>query len=101
MPLLDGKVWASLGVAVEAFNVGGWLTHGDYAMDDDVDFLAVVENRLYLAQVRNEDARLHSKGISSAWAPASQEPSHVGNAGVGVVSLKVRLLHCPVQDALR
>ena len=27
-------------------------------------------------------------GVSSIWAPACQETSHVGNAGVGVVSLK-------------
>ena len=28
------------------------------------------------------------KGLSSIWAPASQDCSHVGNAGVGVVSLR-------------
>ena len=31
---------------------------------------------------------LRSKGLSSIWAPASQESSHVGSAGVGVVSMK-------------
>ena len=28
------------------------------------------------------------KGLSSVWAPASQDFSHVGNAGVGVVSMR-------------
>ena len=28
------------------------------------------------------------KGLASLWAPASQDSSHVGNAGVGVVSLR-------------
>ena len=32
-------------VAVEVFNVGGWLVHGDMALDVQVDFLAVVEHR--------------------------------------------------------
>ena len=27
-------------------------------------------------------------GLASVWAPASQDSSHVGNAGVGVVSLR-------------
>ena len=27
-------------------------------------------------------------GVASIWAPASQDSSHVGNAGVGVVSLR-------------
>ena len=35
------------------------------------------------------------KGLSSIWAPASQESSHVGNAGVGVVSLRGALLALP------
>ena len=33
-------------------------------------------------------ARLRGKGLSSFWAPASQDSAHVGNAGVGVVSLR-------------
>ena len=28
-------------LAIEVFNVGGWLTHGDLAVDAGVDFLAV------------------------------------------------------------
>ena len=38
--------------------------------------------------MRSEWARLKSKGVASVWAPASQDSSHVGNAGVGVVSLR-------------
>ena len=36
-----------------------------------------------------------SKGLSSIWAPASQDSSHVGNAGVGVVSLRGAPLALP------
>ena len=75
-------------LGVEVLNVGGWLTHGDLALEAGVDFLAVVEHRLIPARVRSEWSRLRGKGLSSIWAPASQDSSHVGNAGVGVVSLK-------------
>ena len=40
------------------------------------------------ARARSEWKRLRGKNISSIWSPASQEFSAVGNAGVGVVSLK-------------
>ena len=60
-----------------------------------VDFLAVVEHRLIPARVRSEWSRLRVKGLSSVWAPASQDSSHVGNAGVGVVSLRSALLALP------
>ena len=46
-------------------------------------------------RVRSEWSRLRSKGISSVWAPASQDSSHVGNAGVGVVSLRGAPLALP------
>ena len=36
-------------VGLEVFNVGGWLTHGDLALEAGVDFLAVVEHRLIAA----------------------------------------------------
>ena len=36
----------------------------------------------------SEWAGLKSKGLSSIWAPASQDSSHVGNAGVGVISMR-------------
>ena len=48
----------------------------------------VTEQRLILARVRSEWARLKSKGVTSIWALASRDSSHVGNAGVGVVSLR-------------
>ena len=38
--------------------------------------------------MRSEWSRLKGKGLPSIWAPASQVSSHVGNAGVGVVSLR-------------
>ena len=70
-------------VGVEVLNVGGWLTNGDLALEAGVDFLAVVEHRLIPARVRSEWARLRSKKLASVWAPACQDSSHVGNAGVG------------------
>ena len=51
-------------------------------------FLAVSEHRLIPARVRGEWAALLHKGIHSVWDPASQEGSHVGHCGVGIVSLK-------------
>ena len=75
-------------LAVEVFNVGGWLTHGDLALSVSLDFLAVTEHRLIPASVRSEWASLKNKGVASIWAPASQDSFHVGNAGVGVVSLR-------------
>ena len=85
----------SLGVSFELFNVGGWLTHGDFALESSADFLAVVEHRLIPARVRGDWSRLRRSGVSSIWAPACQETSHVGNAGVGVVSLKGATLSLP------
>ena len=82
-------------MSVEVFNVGGWLTHGDLALETDVDFLAVVEHRLVPARVRGEWARLRARGASSIWSPASQESSHVGHGGVGVVSLRCAPLSLP------
>ena len=82
-------------LSVEVFNVGGWLAHGDLALDTEVDFLAVTEHRLILARVRSEWARLRGKGLASVWAPASQDASDVGNAGVDIVSLKGAPLALP------
>ena len=62
--------------------------HGDLVLDTEVDFLAVVEHRLIPAGVRGEWAGLRRKGLATVWALASQDTSHVGNAGVGVVSLR-------------
>ena len=83
------------GVGVEVFNISGWLTNGDYALETGVDFLAVVEHRLVPARARGECRRLRDKGISSIWAHASQEFSPVGNAGVGVVALRGAPLALP------
>ena len=52
------------------------------------DFLAVSEHMLIPARVQGEWAALRGRGTHSVWAPASQEVSHVGHAGVGIVSLK-------------
>ena len=41
-------------VALEVFNVGGWLTYGDLALEAGVDFLAVVEHGLIPARVGSE-----------------------------------------------
>ena len=76
---------SSKDAAVEVFNVGSWLTDGDKALEAGVDFLSVVEHRLIPAWVRSTWAR---KGLASIWAPACQVSSHVGNAGVGVVSMR-------------
>ena len=73
---------------IEFLNVGGRLTQGDFALEVGVDFLAVAEHRLIPARVRSEWSRLRKKGLASIWAPVSQDSSHVGNAGVGVVSLR-------------
>ena len=63
-------------VGVEVFNVGGWLTHGDLALEVGVDFLAVVEHRLIPARVRSEWARLRKKGLAflSGLQPARIPP---------------------------
>ena len=82
-------------VSLEFHNVGGWLTHGDLALSAGVDFLAVAEHRLIPARVRSEWSRLRGKGLSSIWAPASPNSSHVGSAGVGVVSLRGATLALP------
>ena len=82
-------------VSLEFVNVGGWLTHGDLALNAGVDFLAVAEHRLIPARVRSEWSRLKGKGLSSIWAPASQDSSHVGHAGVGIVSLRGAPLALP------
>ena len=82
-------------LGIEVLTVGGWLTHGDFALDTDVDFLAVVEHRLIPARVRSEWSRLKKKNVASIWSPASQVSSHVGNAGVGVVSFRGASLSLP------
>ena len=82
-------------MGIEVLNVSGWLTNGDLAVEAGVDFLGVTEHRLIPARVRSEWSRLRDNGIPSVWALASQEFSHVGNAGVGVVSLRGAPLALP------
>ena len=82
-------------LGIEVFNVGGWLTNGDFSVETSVDFLCVPEHRLVSARARSEWKRLRSKSISSICSPASQEFSAVCNAGVGVVSLKGAPLALP------
>ena len=67
----------------------------DLVLEAPVDFIAVVERGLIPAQMRGEWARLRAKGSASVWAPASQESSHVGHAGVGVVSMRSAPLSLP------
>ena len=85
------------GLAIEVFNVGGWLPLGNLVLEAPVDFIAVVEHRLIRARVRGEWARLRAKGCASVWAPASQESSHVGHAGVGIVSMRGAPLSLPTR----
>ena len=51
-------------------------------------FLLSLSIGLIPARVRSEWARLQRKVLASVWAPACQECSHVGNAGVGVISMR-------------
>ena len=67
---------------------GACFTHGDLALEAQVDYLTVVAHRLILARVRIEWDWLRTKGLASIWALAPQDSSHVGNAGVGVVSMR-------------
>ena len=50
-------------------------------------FLGLLKQCLIPARVRSEWKRFREKVISSVWALASQEFSHIDKAGVGVVSL--------------
>ena len=83
------------------------MTHEDLALEARVDFLAVVEHRLIPARFRSEWARLNGKGLASFWAPASQDSSYVGTAGVcvpsGMRGAPVALPYiccCPLQAVL-
>ena len=58
-------------------------------------FLLLLGIGLFRPGFRSEWSRLRSKRLSSIWAPAFQDCSHVGNAGVGVVSLRGAPLALP------
>ena len=55
---MDWEGETSWAIGVEVFNVGGWLTNGDFAIDTDVDYLGVTDDRLLSARVRSEWKRL-------------------------------------------
>ena len=74
-------------LSVEFANIGGWLTHGDVALDSCAQFLAVAEHRLIPTRVRSVGHQLRVAGFLSVWAPACQDHIVGGHAGVGVVSL--------------
>ena len=76
------------GLEIELINVGGWLANCDEVLDAKADFLMVTEHRLVPARARSESKRLKTAGIYSLLTPACQETSHVGHAGVGLVSLR-------------
>ena len=48
-------------IGIEVLNVGGWLTHGDAALETDCDFLLITETRLIPARYTNECAQLRKK----------------------------------------
>ena len=54
-------------------NVGGWLTHGDFALDSCAQFLAVAEHRLIPSRARSVRHQLRRAGYHSVWAPACQD----------------------------
>ena len=74
-------------LSIEFAHIGGWLTHGDVALDSCAQFLAVAEHKLIPARVRSVGHQLMVAGFQSVWAPACQDHIVGGHAGVGVVSL--------------
>ena len=83
-------------VGIEVLNVGGWLTRGDSAMETDSGFLLVAATGLIPARSRNEGAKLRTKKTASIWCLACQAASHVGAAGVVLVSPKGALVSMPL-----
>ena len=75
--------------SIECVNVGGWLSHGDCALESTADFLAVVEHQIIPARERSVTKSLKvDTGCISVWAPACQDSIPGGHADVGVVRLK-------------
>ena len=74
-------------LSIEFINVGGWLTSGELALDSCAQFLAVAEHRLIPSRARSIGHQLRKAGHHSIWAPACQDKTAGGHAGVGVVSL--------------
>ena len=73
---------------IKVLHVGGWLTHGDVALETGGAFLLIAETMLVPARSRNEGPKLRRKKMASIWSPACQDTSLVGAAGVVLVSLK-------------
>ena len=71
----------------KVFNVGGYLTQGDYALQTDADFQAVVEHRLVLARVRNEALGCGALVAGLCGLQLVRRLVMLGHAGVGVASL--------------
>ena len=70
-------------LGVEASGVGGWLTHGDLALEAPVDFLAV-EHRVIPTRVRSEWAGLKCE---VGWPQSGRQ--HVRNPPMlGMLGLK-------------
>ena len=87
-PLVRKDTWCP-----EALNVGGCLSQGDTAFETDADFHAVSEH--LPARVRGEWPAMRRRRVRSVCALASQEGSHAGYAGVGVVRLSWAPLALP------
>ena len=80
----------SLGHLSVAFvNVGGWLTHGDLALDSCTQFLAVSEHRLIPSGARSVCHQFRRAGYQSVWSPACQDQVAGGHAGVGGAPLSL------------
>ena len=82
-------------LSIEFVNVGGWLTHGDLALDSCAQFLAVAEHRLIPSGARSICHQLRAAARQSVWSPACQDQVAGGHAGVGVVSLGGASLSLP------
>ena len=81
-------------LVVECANVQGWVANGDFALESQAGFLAVVEHQLIPARARSVSSDLRiSSMASSVWALAYSVPG--GHAGVGVVSLRGAPLTLP------
>ena len=72
-------------ISIEFVNVGGWLTHGDLALDSCAQFLAVAEHHFIPSRARSVCHQLRKAGYQSVWSLACQDQVAGGHAGVGVV----------------
>ena len=70
-------------LSIEFVDVGGWLTHGDLALDSCAQFLAVAEHRFIPSRARSVCHQLRKDGYHSVWSLACQDQVAGGHAGVG------------------